>query len=202
MAENKAITLEKREFKVSNGETFILEYPSNFEEITNKKLSKLQKEYDISKSNERNINDIDNLKNSDEINTDNNYYQKIGESKEELFIENKKIKLEPQKGFIDINKNKNKINDKSENIDDNSEEINSDEFYEVEEKENKKKENYKDNNIEEDKDVEEKKRNVSPVKDADNIKLAMKKLNFKTPKWAENMKDEDFINMVKSKIKK
>ena len=202
MAENKTITLEKREFKVSNGETFILEYPSNFEEITNKKLSKLQKEYDISKSNERNINDIDNLKNSDEINTDNNYYQKIGESKEELFIENKKIKLEPQKGFIDINKNKNKINDKSENIDDNSEEINSDEFYEVEEKENKKKENYKDNNIEEDKDVEEKKRNVSPVKDADNIKLAMKKLNFKTPKWAENMKDEDFINMVKSKIKK
>ena len=202
MAENKTITLEKREFKVSNGETFILEYPSNFEEITNKKLSKLQKEYDISKSNERNINDIDNLKNSDEINTDNNYYQKIGESKEELFIENKKIKLEPQKGFIDINKNKNKINDKSENIDDNSEEINSDEFYEVEEKENKKKENYKDNNIEEDKDVEEKKRNVSPVKDADNIKLAMKKLNFKTPKWAENMKDEDFINMVKSKTKK
>ena len=202
MAENKTITLEKREFKVSNGETFILEYPSNFEEITNKKLSKLQKEYDISKSNERNINDIDNLKNSDEINTDNNYYQKIGESKEELFIENKKIKLEPQKGFIDINKNKNKINDKSENIDDNSEEINSDEFYEVEEKENKKKENYKDNNIEEDKDVEEKKRKVSPVKDADNIKLAMKKLNFKTPKWAENMKDEDFINMVKSKIKK
>ena len=202
MAENKAITLEKREFKVSNGETFILEYPSNFEEITNKKLSKLQKEYDISKSNERNINDIDNLKNSDEINTDNNYYQKIGESKEELFIENKKIKLEPQKGFIDINKNKNKINDKSENIDDNSEEINSDEFYEVEEKENKKKENYKDNNIEEDKDVEEKKRKVSPVKDADNIKLAMKKLNFKTPKWAENMKDEDFINMVKSKTKK
>ena len=202
MAENKTITLEKREFKVSNGETFILEYPSNFEEITNKKLSKLQKEYDISKSNERNINDIDNLKNSDEINTDNNYYQKIGESKEEHFIENKKIKLEPQKGFININKNKNKINDKSENIDDNSEEINSDEFYEVEEKENKKKENYKDNNIEEDKDVEEKKRNVSPVKDADNIKLAMKKLNFKTPKWAENMKDEDFINMVKSKIKK
>ena len=202
MAENKTITLEKREFKVSNGETFILEYPSNFEEITNKKLSKLQKEYDISKSNERNINDIDNLKNSDEINTDNNYYQKIGESKEELFIENKKIKLEPQKGFIDINKNKNKINDKSENIDDNSEEINSDEFYDVEVKENKKKENYKDNNIEEDKDVEEKKRNVSPVKDADNIKLAMKKLNFKTPKWAENMKDEDFINMVKSKIKK
>ena len=202
MAENKTITLEKREFKVSNGETFILEYPSNFEEITNKKLSKLQKEYDISKSNERNINDIDNLKNSDEINTDNNYYQKIGESKEENFIENKKIKLEPQKGFININKNKNKINDKSENIDDNSEEINSDEFYEVEEKENKKKENYKDNNIEEDKDVEEKKRNVSPVKDADNIKLAMKKLNFKTPKWAENMKDEDFINMVKSKIKK
>ena len=72
----------------------------------------------------------------------------------------------------------------------------------MEEKENKKKENYKDNNIEEDKDVEEKKRKVSPVKDADNIKLAMKKLNFKTPKWAENMKDEDFINMVKSKIKK
>ena len=30
----------------------------------------------------------------------------------------------------------------------------------------------------------------------------MKKLNFKTPKWAEKMTDEDFINMAKNKIKK
>ena len=30
----------------------------------------------------------------------------------------------------------------------------------------------------------------------------MKKLNFKTPKWAENMTDEDFIKMAKNIISK
>ena len=30
----------------------------------------------------------------------------------------------------------------------------------------------------------------------------MKKFNFKTPKWAENMTDEDFIKMARNRIKK
>ena len=56
MSNKKDITIEKREFKIKNGEKFILEYPSNFEEIANKKLSQLQQDYDKSISNNINPN--------------------------------------------------------------------------------------------------------------------------------------------------
>ena len=83
--------------------------------------------------------------------------------------------------------------------------FNNEEFYEVEEKENEE----KDNNKKEDKKVEKedkdkikelRKKSISPVKDSENIKLSMKKLNFKAPKWAENMNDKDFINMAQKII--
>ena len=197
MSNEKKITIEKREFKIKNGEKFILEYPSNFEEIANKKLLQLQQDYDKSISN--NINPNNNQ--SKNINKDNNYYQQIGEIENINTENNKEIKLEPQEGIIEIKPKKNaniNNNKKNEIKDDKSdEEINSDEFYEVEEKNIKVNQNINTNNKK-----EEIKRNISPVKDPDNVKLSMKKLNFKTPKWAENMKDEDFINMVKSKIKK
>ena len=197
MSNEKKITIEKREFKIKNGEKFILEYPSNFEEIANKKLLQLQQDYDKSISN--NINPNNNQ--SKNINKDNNYYQQIGEIENINTENNKEIKLEPQEGFIEIKPKKNaniNNNTKNEIKDDKSdEEINSDEFYEVEEK------NIKDNkNININNKKEEIKRNISPVKDPENVKLSMKKLNFKTPKWAEKMTDEDFINMAKNKIKK
>ena len=197
MSNEKKITIEKREFKIKNGEKFILEYPSNFEEIADKKLLRLQQDYDKSISN--NINPNNNQ--SKNINKDNNYYQQIGEIENINTENNKEIKLEPQEGFIEIKPKKiDNINNnkKIEIKDDKSdEEINSDEFYEVEEKNIKVNQNINTNNKK-----EEIKRNISPVKDPDNVKLSMKKLNFKTPKWAENMTDEDFINMAKNKIKK
>ena len=197
MSNEKKITIEKREFKIKNGEKFILEYPSNFEEIANKKLLQLQQDYDKSISN--NINP--NKDQSNNINKDNNYYQQIGEIENINTENNKEIKLEPQEGFIEIkpkkidNINNNKKNEIKDDKSD--EEINSDEFYEVEEKNLKVNQNINTNNKK-----DEIKRNISPVKDPDNVKLSMKKLNFKTPKWAEKMTDEDFINMAKNKIKK
>ena len=197
MSDNKKITIEKREFKLKDGENFILEYPSNFEEIANKKLSKIQQEYDESISsknaNQKNNND-DNKK----------YYQQIGDIKKENIEEKKEAKLEPQEGFIEINNNK--FKNKNELKSESDEEINSDEFYEVEEKENKDNkninENFNNNNKEKESKIEEKQRNISPVKDTEDIKLTMKKLNFKVPKWAENLTDDDFIKMAKNKIKK
>ena len=197
MSNGKKITIEKREFKIKNGEKFILEYPSNFEEIANKKLLQLQQDYDKSISN--NINPNNNQ--SKNINKDINYYQQIGEIENINTENNKEIKLEPQEGFIEIkpkkidNINNNKKNEIKDDKSD--EEINSDEFYEVEEKNIKVNQNINTNNKK-----DEIKRNISPVKDPDNVKLSMKKLNFKTPKWAEKMTDEDFINMAKNKIKK
>ena len=197
MSNEKKITIEKREFKIKNGEKFILEYPSNFEEIANKKLLQLQQDYDKSISN--NINPNNNQ--SKNINKDNNYYQQIGEIENINTENNKEIKLEPQEGFIEIKPKKiDNINNNTKNEikdDKSDEEINSDEFYEVEEKNIKVNQNINTNNKK-----DEIKRNISPVKDPDNVKLSMKKLNFKTPKWAENMTDEDFINMAKNKIKK
>ena len=197
MSDNKKITIEKREFKLKDGENFILEYPSNFEEIANKKLSKIQQEYDESISsknaNQKNNND-DNKK----------YYQQIGDIKKENIEEKKEVKLEPQEGFIEINNNK--FKNKNELKSESDEEINSDEFYEVEEKENKDNKNINENLINNNKEKEskneEKQRNISPVKDAEDIKLTMKKLNFKVPKWAENLTDDDFIKMAKNKKKK
>ena len=197
MSNEKKITIEKREFKIKNGEKFILEYPSNFEEIANKKLLQLQQDYDKSISN--NINPNNNQ--SKNINKDINYYQQIGEIENINTENNKEIKLEPQEGFIEIKPKKiDNINNNTKNEikdDKSDEEINSDEFYEVEEKNIKVNQNINTNNKK-----DEIKRNISPVKDPDNVKLSMKKLNFKTPKWAENMTDEDFINMAKNKIKK
>ena len=197
MSNEKKLTIEKREFKIKNGEKFILEYPSNFEEIANKKLLQLQQDYDKSISN--NINPNNNQ--SKNINKDINYYQQIGEIENINTENNKEIKLEPQEGFIEIKPKKiDNINNNTKNEikdDKSDEEINSDEFYEVEEKNIKVNQNINTNNKK-----EEIKRNISPVKDPDNVKLSMKKLNFKTPKWAENMTDEDFINMAKNKIKK
>ena len=197
MSDNKKITIEKREFKLKDGENFILEYPSNFEEIANKKISKIQQEYDesiSSKNANQNNNNDDNKK----------YYQQIGDIKKENIEEKKEVKLEPQEGFIEINNNK--FKNKNELKSESDEEINSDEFYEVEEKENKDNKNINENLINNNKEKEskneEKQRNISPVKDAEDIKLTMKKLNFKVPKWAENLTDDDFIKIAKNKIKK
>ena len=46
----------------------------------------------------------------------------------------------------------------------------------------------------------ENKKQLSPIKNEENVKHAMKLLNFKAPKWAENMADKDFINMAKKLI--
>ena len=196
MSNNNDITIEKREFKLKNGEKFILEYPSNFEEIANQKLSKIQQEYEKSISN--NINKINNNSNDDI-----NYYQCIGESNNDNLEDNKEIKLEPQEGFIEIKSKKEEI--KNDNINkENYDESNSDEYYEVDEKEKIDNKNNKNNRDKKESitQKEEKKINSSPVKDPENVKLSMKKLNFKAPKWAENMTDEDFIKMAKNKINK
>ena len=137
----------------------------------------------------------------------NDYYQPINSSNtvgnEDEISDNKDnkkdiIKMEPQEGFIEIKKESknNEINDKINN----EEEIMNEEFYEVEEKENdcNIKEVNKNVDLQEVKDKN--KNNLSPIKNSEHIKNKMKSLNFKAPKWAENMNDIDFINMAKNII--
>ena len=234
MSEKPKISIEKRIIKLENNEKFILEYPSNYEEIIDKKLNNLQKEYEsvtnnninndqnknnmqsesIEKGNnnktinEKDINENNNNNNSD-IYNNNNYYQPIGiidnfsnDDGNEIIKENKKY-MEPKEGTIEIKSIRNEIkNENSKNV--KEEDNNEEEFYEVEEKENDdNNNNIKEKKINDDSFKEAKKidkKNVSPVKNSENIKSSMRKLSFKTPKWAEKMTDEDFINMAKKII--
>ena len=133
MSDKAKINIEKRIFNLGQNEKFILEYPSNYNEITEQKLSNLQKEYDYANSNKNIINT-----NSEK------YYQRIDEEKKEDEEQNKEIKLEPQEGFIEIKKKNTNINiNENINKENDDDEINSDDFYEVEEKENKEKNNNK-----------------------------------------------------------
>ena len=79
------ITIEKRTLKVSDtNEDFVLEYPSNYEELVNKKLQYLEQEYEEAqieennkKNNEKN-NENENINNIDENNkNDKNNNDKI-----------------------------------------------------------------------------------------------------------------------------
>ena len=223
MSKPPKIKLEKKVFKIGNNETFLLEYPSNYEEIANKKLYNLQKDYESTSNsnndrnkikinnNEKNEENYYKEKNETKNNTNNSniinnkdYYQPIDKIEvfsydDEINSNNKNdndnnanqannISLEPKEGFIEIQKVKKDIKKENESVE---EEIN-EEFYEVEEKEiedNNKKEKQKEN-----------KKQFSPIKNAENVKNAMKLLNFKAPKWAENMTDKDFINMAKKLI--
>lgn len=45
------------------------------------------------------------------------------------------------------------------------------------------------------------KRKNSPIKNPEKIKAAMKSLNIKTPEWAKNLSDEDFMFRVKTYLK-
>ena len=226
------INIKERVFNLGNNETFLLEYPSNYEEIVNKKISKLQEEYESVSNNviNKNIN-IDNHQNEiksektnkeliemnnnnnliDNKNENNYYYEPIGnievfsigyEINENNDNTNNNIQLEPNEGKIDIKKiQKEKINcNENQKVNEKEEdEINNEEFYEVEEKE------IPDNNKNEKNKIEKNEKNInknnlSPVKYPENIKLSMKLLNFKAPKWAENLTDKDFINMAKNII--
>ena len=192
------ITIEKRIFKLGNDENFVLEYPSNYEEVVNKKLNKLQQDYEstlnnntnnkIIEDNEKENKEKEEIKDNIKI-SDNNYYQKLDNKGNNEENEREKNELEPQEGFIEINKNKKEKEDDDEN--------NSEEYYEVEEKE---KEVVNNKNEKEKIEKKEKEINLSPIKNPEDIKLSMKKLNFKPPKWAENMTDKDFINMAKNII--
>ena len=199
------ITLEKRVFKLNENENFVLEYPSNYEDVVNKKLNNLQKDYELTIKNNVNNNNIEDKSEEDrkednekeEINieqtkpeiSDNKYYQKLDNNDNSLKKEEdkeKQINLEPQEGFIEINKNENKK--------ENNNESDNEEYYEVEEIEKKEINNNKE------KQMQKNEKNLSPIKNPEDIKLSMKKLNFKPPKWAENMTDKDFINMAKNMI--
>ena len=235
------INIEKRIFNLGNNETFLLEYPSNYEEIANKKIYRLEQEYEsISNNfikNNINIDNKQNEENKENINKkiietnnntnlinnkskdNNNYYQQIGNV--EIFSidneinynnhndndrnnnNNDNMYLEPNEGIINIKNNqkeKKNINEKINEKENENNELNNEEFYEVEENEipdnnnNGKEKNKTENN------EKINKQNLSPVKNPENIKLSMKLLNFKAPKWAENLTDKDFINFAKNII--
>ena len=67
------ITIEKRVFKLENNKEFVLEYPSNYNEIVDRRLKKLNDEYDeVVSKNDKVKNDDDNKENINLDNKNNN----------------------------------------------------------------------------------------------------------------------------------
>jgi hypothetical protein len=209
------ITIEKRVFKLENNEDFILEYPSNYKELVDKKLNKLQEEYDevnnVNKENENNenINNninkenlSDNSKNSNEKNDNINHYNIDNENKEyyHRLGEVPDCLNDDDDGFIEVKEENNEDN----KIENNN--INLKEYENLNQDNEKKEININDFEFTEDikieeKKIEQKKRKNSPIKNPEKIKEAMKSLNIKPPEWAKNLTDEDFMFRVKTYLK-
>ena len=206
------ITIEKRVFKLDNNKEYVLEYPSNYNELVEKKLNKLQEEYDEvnnldNKENENkenlSVNNNENLsenssKNSNEKNENNNlnenniindsnkeYYKPLSEEPDTLNEDDDFIEVKEEEKKIQINE----INDNKDNKDNQNVNIDDFEFVDDDKKDSKKVEN---KNI---------KRERSPIKNPEKIKQAMKSINIKPPEWAKNLSDEDFMFRVKTYLR-
>ena len=203
------ITIEKRVFKLENNEDFILEYPSNYKELVDKKLNKLQEEYDEvnnldNKENENkenlSVNNNENLsenssKNSNEKNENNNLNENniINDSNKEYYkpLSEEPDTLNEDDDFIEVKEEEKKIqiNEINDNKDNQNVNIDDFEFVDDDKKDSKKVEN---KNI---------KRERSPIKNPEKIKQAMKSINIKPPEWAKNLSDEDFMFRVKTYLR-
>ena len=206
------ITIEKRVFKLDNNKEYVLEYPSNYNELVEKKLNKLQEEYDEvnnldNKENENkenlSVNNNENLsenssKNSNEKNENNNlnenniindsnkeYYKPLSEEPDTLNEDDDLIEVKEEEKKIQINE----INDNKDNKDNQNVNIDDFEFVDDDKKDSTKVEN---KNI---------KRERSPIKNPEKIKQAMKSINIKPPEWAKNLSDEDFMFRVKTYLR-
>ena len=69
------ITINKRTIKINGNEDFILEYPSNYNDIVGKKLENLEKEY-----NESQIQQESNVNNNEKIEEENNDFNDINDN--------------------------------------------------------------------------------------------------------------------------
>ena len=203
------ITIEKRVFKLDNNKEYVLEYPSNYNELVEKKLNKLQEEYDEvnnldNKENENkenlSVNNNENLsenssKNSNEKNENNNLNENniINDSNKEYYkpLSEEPDTLNEDDDFIEVKEEEKKIqiNEINDNKDNQNVNIDDFEFVDDDKKDSIKVEN---KNI---------KRERSPIKNPEKIKQAMKSINIKPPEWAKNLSDEDFMFRVKTYLR-
>jgi len=163
-------------------ETFVLEYPLNYEEIVQRKLRVFEKEYEETMKCEMKIecdddkfeNIVENLHNDDgnqllqddDFNLNSGYHQVVESSNYECF--------EDEEGFVEVQEEGTEVQStKADNQKQSEDFISGLEFVDDKIVENK------DTNIKEKFDDEIK------IKDPEKIKNAMKCINMKAPKWAE-----------------
>ena len=109
------ITIEKRIFKINDKEDFVLEYPSNYEEIVDKKLQNLEKEYEESKIT------------TDQNKDNNNQESNTKEEKEEK--NNKENKGEEKENSKDNNSDDSSEEEEEEKDETNNQNNNGNEYY-------------------------------------------------------------------------
>ena len=185
----------------------IIEFPSNFEEIANKELLKLEKnnkidlnklikqslEHDKNIINENNQdknnndNEWEDFESDEEENIDNNNYQKFEDD------ECPEDKNEKQKEIFESN------NDKNDNIEE--KQINNinyhDNIFSNIKLSNKRKQISEKNFNAQEKNSKTNKKKLSN----EEMKKMLLKIDYTPPNWARNLSDQEFINKIQSNIK-
>lgn len=173
-------TLLQRIFKLEDGKEFVLEYPSNYNDIVDRKLQKLDDEYnEVHKGELKNMQEhTENVSSEDEDTknkdkehikdnnvVDNEYYQPLNNNEDDF--------IEVQE---DDNNNTKPIEDAMKDF----------EFVDTPPK-----------------IIEQpKQRKHSPIKNAEKIKASMRSLNIKAPKWAESLSDKEFLERARMHLNK
>jgi hypothetical protein len=184
MEQNTKSTTEK-------DEKFTLEYPLNYNEIVERKMKKIDEEYADVKN--RNISneeapfggDLESESNCSESGDkkveENNYYQCLNNEEE----------------FVEVEEYNNEDNPVENNDETKVEKYIKElefEFISVEDQ------------LKQSEEEQAEKKDIpiprSPVKNPEKIKDAMKKIQIKPPKWAQNLSDNDFVNLVKAALTK
>lgn len=173
-------TLLQRTFKLEDGKEFVLEYPSNYNDIVDRKLKKLDDEYnEVHKGEMKNIeehtdnNSIEddeditnnNLHNKENNEEDKNYYQQINNDEDD---------------FVEVQE------EDDNNIKTIEDAMKDFEFVEPLPQVSK----------------QPKERKHSPIKNPEKIKASMRGLNIKAPKWAESLNDKEFLERARIHLSK
>lgn len=173
-------TLLQRTFKLEDGKEFVLEYPSNYNDIVDRKLQKLDDEYnEVHKGEMKNIEEhTENISSEDDEGkiTDN--------------LDNKENNVEDKEYYQQLNNNDDDFVEVQEDDDNNTKSIEDAmkdfEFVEPLPQVSK----------------QPKERKHSPIKNPEKIKASMRSLNIKAPKWAESLNDKEFLERARIHLSK
>ena len=185
----------------------IIKFPSNFEEIANQELLKLEKnnKIDLNKLIKQSLEHDKNIinENNQDKNNNDNEWEDFESDEEENIDNNNYQKFEDDECPEDKNEKQNEIfesnNDKNDNIEEkhiNNINYNDNIFSNI--KLANKREQISEKNF----NAQEKNSKTNKKKlSNEEMKKMLLKIDYTPPNWARNLSDQEFINKIQSNIK-